>query len=68
MHLFTLPWVWLTLLGLLPWLFTIWHIRSGEFPGRWERRRWFNTVTYLPVIGMWQYWTSGVHRRNLSHH
>ncbi|GAB2962523.1 hypothetical protein GCM10027048_33870 [Hymenobacter coalescens] len=67
MHLFTLSWVWLAAIVLLPWLYTLWHIRSGEFPGRWERRRWFQAVAYLPFIGMWQYWTSGVHRRNLSH-
>ncbi|WP_400193108.1 hypothetical protein [Hymenobacter sp. B81] len=63
----TLHWSWLAALALLPWLYTLWHIRRGEFPGRWERRRWLQTVICLPGIGMWQYWTSGVHRRNLSH-
>jgi hypothetical protein len=45
-------------------LYTIWHIWSGEFPGRWEKRRLLQSTFNLPLIGLWQYWTSSVHRRN----
>jgi hypothetical protein len=48
---------------LLLQLYTLWHIWRGEFPGRWEKRRLVNTVMFVPLLGLWQYWSHSVHRR-----
>jgi hypothetical protein len=65
MNLFQLLGLWLLIVVPLPWIYTLIYIQRGHFPGRWEKRRWFNTVLTQPVIGLVLYWTRG-HRRRSS--
>ncbi|MCC2548846.1 hypothetical protein LJY25_20525 [Hymenobacter sp. BT175] len=63
MDLFPLFSLWLLLVTPLPWIYTMLHIHRGHFPGRWEKRRWFNTVLAVPVVGIFLYWSRGAKRR-----
>ncbi|PJJ53094.1 hypothetical protein [Hymenobacter chitinivorans] len=63
MNLFQLLGLWLLIVLPLPWIYTLIYIQRGEFPGRWEKRRWFHTVLTQPLIGLVLYWTRGYRRR-----
>ena len=53
------PWLWLLLFLVLVavWGGTWWRIYTGEYPGRYTRRRWLLAV--LTIWGLLAYWAQG---------
>lgn len=43
------------------WLFTLYRIHTGNFSGRYTKRRWF--VSVLNFWGLLAYWTVGDSQR-----
>jgi hypothetical protein len=50
-----------TALLVFGWLFTLYRIHTGEFSGRYTKRRWF--VSALNFWGVLAYWTVGDSQR-----
>ena len=51
----------IAILAVLGWLFTLYRIHTGEFSGRYTKRRWF--VSVMNFWGMLAYWTVGDSQR-----
>jgi hypothetical protein len=50
-----------TILLFLGWLFTLYRIHTGDFSGRYTKRRWF--VSVLNFWGLLAYWSVGDSQR-----
>ncbi len=49
------------ILSVLGWLFTLYRIHTGDFSGRYTKRRWL--VSAMNFWGMLAYWTVGDSQR-----